>query len=83
MASTPCILATLRKRTRNRIPAPVQQQRSTPDMPDPVSKAINGLLNHVSVLEARIKDLESLTGGHLDQVRDNDDIDLDDERLEQ
>ncbi len=53
---------------------------STPDMPDPVSKAINGLLNHVSVLEARIKDLESTTGDPIGEVSDNDDIDLDGER---
>ena len=36
VASTPCIRATLRKRTRNRIPAPLQQQRSTPVMPAPM-----------------------------------------------
>jgi len=53
---------------------------STPDMPDPVSKAINGLLNHVSVLEARIKDLESAAGQRIGDVTDNDDIELDDQR---
>jgi len=53
---------------------------STPDMPDPVSKAINGLLNHVSVLEARIKDLESAAGARIGEAPDNDDIDLDQER---
>jgi serine O-acetyltransferase len=56
---------------------------STPDMPDPVSKAINGLLNHVSVLEARIKDLENTTGQRMSQVPDDNEIDLDDEHLDQ
>ena len=52
----------------------------TPDMPDPVSKAINGLLSHVSVLEARIKELETTTGQHIGEVHDGDDIDRDDQR---
>ena len=31
---------------------------ATPDMPDPVSKAINGLLEHIAGLDARIAELE-------------------------
>jgi serine O-acetyltransferase len=53
---------------------------STPDMPDPVSKAINGLLSHVSVLEARLKELEAATGQRLAEVHDKDDRALDDTR---
>ncbi|MBN36657.1 MAG: serine O-acetyltransferase [Rhodospirillaceae bacterium] len=32
---------------------------TTPDMPDPVSKAINGLLEHIAKLDARIAELET------------------------
>jgi serine O-acetyltransferase len=32
---------------------------TTPDMPDPVSKAINGLLEHIAKLDSRIAELES------------------------
>lgn len=53
---------------------------STPDMPDPVSKAINGLLSHVSVLEARLKELESAAGQHIGDIHNEDDGDLDDKR---
>ncbi|MBT5432581.1 MAG: serine O-acetyltransferase [Alphaproteobacteria bacterium] len=32
---------------------------TTPDMPDPVSKAINGLLEHIAKLDTRLAELES------------------------
>lgn len=52
---------------------------SVQDMPDPVSKAINGLLNHVSVLEARIKELETNRVDGIDVVEPND-LEIDEER---
>ncbi len=52
---------------------------SAQDMPDPVSKAINGLLNHVSVLEARIKELETNRVDGIDVVEPND-LEIDEER---
>ncbi len=39
-----------------------------PDTPDPVTKAINGLLEHIAKLDARIADLESEDSGSDDSV---------------
>lgn len=53
---------------------------SAQDMPDPVSKAINGLLNHVSVLEARIKELEVTRVDGMADVPETDDLQTADKR---
>lgn len=46
-----------------------------PDMPDPVSKSIDGLLEHVAGLEARIEELESGEGRRASGVAPLDDGD--------
>jgi serine O-acetyltransferase len=49
----------------------------TPDMPDPVSKAINGLLEHIAKLDTRIAELESERGREPTAVSNLDDDECD------
>lgn len=57
-----------------------------PDIPDPVTKAINGLLEHIAKLDSRIAELENSDKAHAEQMgagaMDDDDCDKPNQRAD-